>query len=134
MTITRDLAQAAFDFRRAHGRPPTKIDMGASVGDALADEGAKIAADKAERLDPGWIAAAERVAVLIAERDGEVSSEAMKAACPPPEGSDPRAIGHVFRNLSRAGRLEFVRYRKAECASRHSGPVAVWKLAEPRPG
>jgi hypothetical protein len=99
-----------------------------SLGDALAAKGARLAAEKADGIEPGWSDTAERLALLIAERDGEVTSETLRAACPPPSEADPRAIGHVFRRLSKAGHLEFVRYDKAARASRHSAPVAVWRL------
>jgi hypothetical protein len=100
------------------------------LGQHLARKGARLAVEKADGIESAWSETAARVAVLIAERDGEVSSESVIAVCPPPEGADKRAVGHVFRRLSRAGTLAFVRYDPAKRKDRHAGPVAVWRLAE----
>lgn len=104
------------------------------TGSELADVGIERAAKKAAKIDPAWLETARRMAVLIAERDGEVTSESLVRECPVPDGADPRASGAVFKRLRKSGVLAFAGYAPASNASRHSGPIGRWRLAPPETG
>lgn len=99
------------------------------AGHALADAGAKAAADRAERISAGYKAAAREL-VLELVKDGQtVTSEEVRERLPPPEGADPRALGHVFRMLSKEGLIERAGYVQSTRPTSHVCNVAVWKAS-----
>lgn len=104
--------------------------MALSTSDGLARQlglfGAEQAAGKA---DPDWLYKA-RVMIRIFAHKGApfTSDDILSNIPPPPKGTDPRALGAAFHELSNEGLIvatgRWVASRRKE---RHGGPVREWR-------
>lgn len=73
-----------------------------------------------------WIDRARKEARKIAKRKGQVCSDDIWRACPPPEYADPRVMGAVFFPADDWIITHYQRSARREC---HGRPVAVRQLA-----
>lgn len=97
---------------------------------AKAESGIKRAADKAERLDEGWIAlAAEDLRRFFSSRSGEHATidKARRHCRPVPDGADGRAWGCVTRRAERLGYIERVPGMYAPANSSNGSPKPVYQ-------
>ena len=95
-----------------------------------AEAGIQRAADRAERLDQGWIAmAAEDLRRFFAERREERATidKARRHCRPVPDGADGRAWGCVTRRAERLGYIERVPGMYAPADSSNGSPKPVYK-------
>ena len=95
-----------------------------------AEAGIQRAADRAERLDEGWIcAAAEDLRRFFAGRHGARATidQARRHCRPVPDGADGRAWGCVTRRAQRLGYIERVPGVYAPADSSNGSPKPVYQ-------
>ena len=78
-----------------------------------------------EQAHADWIETARQTAQSIARRVGQITSDDIWDACPPPAGVDPRVMGAVFADKTLWERVGYV---KSARKINHGRPVAAWKL------
>lgn len=73
-----------------------------------------------------WLAEARAIAFDLAQRNGTVTIDDVRALCPPPADVDPRVMGAVFRtrDFRPTGK-----HRKSARSICHNRPVAIFELA-----
>lgn len=99
--------------------------MSISIGRLLRDKSIdRVAFSNEHRAR--WLSMARDVAVLIAKKNGRVTSDDVRKALPVPEGVDPRILGAVFR----FGKWEKIGYTATSMRQAHARPISVWKLRE----
>lgn len=76
--------------------------------------------------NPDWVKDAREAAVRIAARSGQVCSDDIHTACPPPADLHPNAMGAVFNTK----RLHLIGYKKSARKSGHSRRIGIYQLAE----
>lgn len=72
----------------------------------------------------------QAAAVRFALERGEVCADDVRPLVPIPPGTSPKLVGTVFRDLSDAGILRNVGYRKSRRPVAHARPLTVWALAD----
>lgn len=108
----------------------TVPDPAAQAGTELGHAGARAAADRADRLTPGWSERAYGVLREYASAHASVTSEAVRRWAeantdlpPPPDG---RAWGAVMLRARREGWLVHEGYVRATDPRVHGNPVGIW--------
>lgn len=92
--------------------------------------GAARAADKAERLDVGWInQATDALIKFYRDNPGEHMIEQARIDCPPlPDGADARAWGYITRRALRLGFIEKTG-RFAPAKTSNGSPKPLYRYA-----
>ena len=92
-------------------------------------QGARIAADKADSLAPGWVvAAAHQIFIYAVQATEPFTIEQAREHCmPTPEGADARSWGHVTRLAVRRGWIEPTG-AYAPAASSNGSPKRLYRL------
>lgn len=103
---------------------------GAALGRHLADSGARLAADRADRLLPGWSDHARLFAESFVAQVRRFTAEDLREAArgivaDPP---DSRAWGVVLRALVNSKRIRRVGYGASRNPGAHARPVAIWEV------
>lgn len=103
--------------------------MSEKSGEERADEGAKRAADHADREISDWSDRA--YSILMSYPDGgepfmteDVRQYADKVGLP--RAPDQRAWGHVIRRATRASKLKLVGYAPMKSPNCNANPKSVW--------
>ncbi|MEX2275245.1 MAG: hypothetical protein WEA10_06755 [Actinomycetota bacterium] len=91
--------------------------------ESLRDSGA----DAALRFADEWRAKAERAIEYLIRTGTDFSSDDIRRIAGDPP--TPNALGAVFVNASKAGRIELVEYRRSQRLGRHAARVGVWRGA-----
>lgn len=92
--------------------------------------GAARAADKAERIDEGWIhQSIDALVKFYQGNPGEHTIEQAREFCPPlPEGADARAWGYITRHVLNLGLIEKTG-RFAPASSSNGSPKPLYRYA-----
>lgn len=107
--------------------------MDGQTGRELAEDGAKRAADHADRLAAGWsdMAFAHALSFMATLPDGQSFTAEQVREYAAKEGfwpaPDQRAWGAVILRLKREGRILAVGYALAKSRKSHSAPSTLWK-------
>lgn len=89
------------------------------------DLGMSRAAHAAERASPGWEEQALADLRTFARGREHFSVEEFRAAHPPPEGVNPKALGGLVKRAQRLGIVQADGYALVDCSNR--SPRVRWK-------
>ena len=95
-----------------------------SLDDALKRR--DLALDGLEDKYPDFLARARHVAVVIAEKEGEVTADDVRELLPIPANVHHNAMGSVFRE----SRWKRIGWRKSSQPQRHANRVGIWRLRD----
>lgn len=100
------------------------------VGRAMADRGAGLAADRADRVTPGWSdharLFAERFLGTVSRFTAEDLRDAARGIVAEPP--DARAWGVILRSLAHQRRIHRVGFGESRNPGSHARPVAIWEV------
>lgn len=99
----------------------TQLTLDSAAGAALKHAGQ----DAIEQTDQGFIEAMREQAVKFSERDGSVTSDALRlwAVGQGLYPKDPHSWGCIFKGK----RWTIIGYQKSVIPSNHSRPIAIWR-------
>ena len=84
------------------------------------DLGAEQAIDNARE----WAERADRTIAYLASTGLEFTADDIRRRCGEPDS--PNALGAVFLNAQRQGRISLAGYRRSSKVSRHAARVGIW--------
>lgn len=102
--------------------------MTSKTGEELAIEGAQLAVERAQAIEPEWVEHVRACIHILAMSPDPFTSEDVLHMAGRPMISDPRAMGAIMRQAKTEGRIEPTGlYVRAQRPSRHSGVVRQWR-------
>jgi hypothetical protein len=94
----------------------------------LAERGAALAADKADRVIPGWSDRAFEAFKRYAKRCAFFTTEDVILASPEvPDPAEKRAWGHIALQAKKQGIIDKAGYAVAKQAHSHRRPITSWR-------